>query len=76
MLYLWQLTCAFGSVVVAFAVCVSDAVGPRRIWPFTRDWGVRSYQTLENGKKEPCLRSLEILAAGFELSLSQLLSRL
>jgi len=31
---------------------------------------------LENGKKEPCLRSLEILAAGFQLSLSQLFSRL
>jgi transcriptional regulator with XRE-family HTH domain len=31
---------------------------------------------LENGKKEPCLRSLEILAAGFEISLSQLFARL
>jgi len=28
---------------------------------------------IENGKKEPCLRSLEILADGFEMSLSQLL---
>jgi transcriptional regulator with XRE-family HTH domain len=34
---------------------------------------------LENGKKEPCLRSLEmleILAAGFEISLSQLFAQL
>jgi len=31
---------------------------------------------IETGKKEPCLRSLEILAAGFEMSLSQLFSRL
>ena len=31
---------------------------------------------LENGKKEPCLRSLEILATGFEISLSQLFARL
>jgi len=29
---------------------------------------------LELGKKEPCLRSLEILAMGFEMSLSQFLS--
>jgi transcriptional regulator with XRE-family HTH domain len=28
---------------------------------------------LETGKKEPCLRSLEILADAFELSLSQLM---
>ncbi len=31
---------------------------------------------LENGKKEICLRNLELLAAAFELTLSQLLSRL
>jgi len=31
---------------------------------------------LENGKKEPCLRSLEILASGFGISLSRLLSRI
>jgi transcriptional regulator with XRE-family HTH domain len=31
---------------------------------------------LENGKKEPCLRSLEILAVGFEMSISQLFRRL
>jgi transcriptional regulator with XRE-family HTH domain len=28
---------------------------------------------LERGQKEPCLRSLEILALGFEMSLSQFL---
>ena len=28
---------------------------------------------IERGQKEPCLRSLEILAMGFEMSLSQLL---
>ena len=27
---------------------------------------------LERGKKEPCLRSVEILALGFEITLSQL----
>lgn len=27
---------------------------------------------IERGQKEPCLRSLEILALGFEMSLSQL----
>lgn len=27
---------------------------------------------VENGRKEPCLRSLEILAVAFEMSLSQL----
>jgi len=27
---------------------------------------------LERGKKEPCLRSIEILALGFEITLSQL----
>jgi len=31
---------------------------------------------LENGKKEACLRSLQILAAGFEISLSHLIARL
>jgi transcriptional regulator with XRE-family HTH domain len=31
---------------------------------------------IETGKKEPCLRSLEILAVGFEMSLAQLFSRL
>lgn len=30
---------------------------------------------VENGRKEPCLRSLEILALAFDMSLSQLLSR-
>ena len=32
--------------------------------------------TIESGKKEPCLRSLEILATAFGLSLSQFFSRL
>jgi len=27
---------------------------------------------IERGKKEPCLRSVEILALGFEISISQL----
>ena len=31
---------------------------------------------LETGKKEPCLRSLEILSMAFDLSLAQLLRRL
>jgi len=52
MLYLWQLTCAFGSAV-AFAACVSDAAGRKRILPFTRDWGARSSQTLRTGKRSP-----------------------
>jgi len=52
MLYLWQLTCAFGSAA-AFAVCVSDAAGRKRILPFTRDWGARSSQTLGTGKRSP-----------------------
>ncbi len=30
----------------------------------------------ETGKKEPCLRSLEILSIAFDLSLAQLLRRL
>jgi transcriptional regulator with XRE-family HTH domain len=28
---------------------------------------------VETGKKEPCLRSIEILALGFEMSISQLM---
>jgi transcriptional regulator with XRE-family HTH domain len=28
---------------------------------------------VENGKKEPCLRLIEILAMGFEMSISQFL---
>jgi transcriptional regulator with XRE-family HTH domain len=31
---------------------------------------------LENGKKEICIRNLEVLAAAFKISISQLLSRL
>lgn len=31
---------------------------------------------LETGKKEPCLRSIEILADAFDLSLGQLMRRL
>jgi len=31
---------------------------------------------VENGRKEPCLRSLEILALAFDMSLAQLMSRL
>ena len=31
---------------------------------------------LENGKKEICIRNLEVLAAAFEMSIAQLLSRL
>jgi transcriptional regulator with XRE-family HTH domain len=31
---------------------------------------------LENGKKEICMRNLELLAAAFKISISQLLSRL
>ena len=31
---------------------------------------------LENGKKEICIRNLEVLARAFELSVSQLLTRL
>lgn len=30
---------------------------------------------LENGKKEPCLRSIETLAGSFKLSISRLMSR-
>jgi transcriptional regulator with XRE-family HTH domain len=32
--------------------------------------------TLERGEKEPCLRSIEILALAFGISISQLTSRL
>jgi transcriptional regulator with XRE-family HTH domain len=31
---------------------------------------------LERGKREPCLRTLEIIAQGFEVTVSQLLSRI
>jgi transcriptional regulator with XRE-family HTH domain len=31
---------------------------------------------LENGKKEVCLRNLEVLATAFELTISKLVSRL
>ena len=31
---------------------------------------------LENGKKEVCIRNLEVLASAFEMTISQLLSRL
>jgi transcriptional regulator with XRE-family HTH domain len=31
---------------------------------------------LENGKKEICIRNLEVLARAFEISVSQLMSRL
>ena len=31
---------------------------------------------LENGKKEICIRNLEVLARAFEMSVSQLMSRL
>jgi transcriptional regulator with XRE-family HTH domain len=31
---------------------------------------------LENGKKEICIRNLEVLAVAFKISISQLLSRL
>jgi transcriptional regulator with XRE-family HTH domain len=30
---------------------------------------------LERGKREPCLRTLEIIAQGFEVTIPQLLSR-
>ena len=30
---------------------------------------------LERGKREPCLRTLEVIAQGFEMSIPQLLSR-
>jgi transcriptional regulator with XRE-family HTH domain len=31
---------------------------------------------LERGKREPCLRTLELIAQGFEMTVSQLLSRI
>ncbi len=31
---------------------------------------------LERGKREPCLRTLEVIAQGFELTLPQLFSRM
>lgn len=31
---------------------------------------------LERGRREPCLRSLEIIAQGFEMTLPQLMARL
>lgn len=31
---------------------------------------------LERGRREPCLRTLEVIAQGFEVTLSQLLSRI
>jgi len=31
---------------------------------------------LENGKKEMCIRNLELLATAFKISISQLMSRL
>jgi len=31
---------------------------------------------LERGRREPCLRTLEVIAQGFEISLPQLLSRM
>ena len=30
---------------------------------------------LENGKKEICLRNLEVIAAAFDISISQLMSK-
>jgi len=30
---------------------------------------------LERGKREPCLRTLEVIAQGFEITIPQLLSR-
>ena len=38
--------------------------------------GRPSISNLETGKKEPCLRSIEILADAFGLSLGQLMRRL
>ena len=52
-----------------------------RGWTQT-EWAVhigmdRSFLSdLERGTREPCLRSLEVIAQGFELTLPQLLSRL
>jgi len=31
---------------------------------------------LENGKKEICIRSLEVIAAAFDMTVSQLMSRI
>jgi transcriptional regulator with XRE-family HTH domain len=36
----------------------------------------RFLSDLERGKRESCLRTLEVIAKGFEMSLPQLLSRI
>lgn len=55
--------------------CGRIVAGRRRTSPFTRGLGRPFISNIERGQKEPCLRSLEILAIAFDLSLSQLLSR-
>jgi hypothetical protein len=43
--------------------------------PFTWAWIGGFLSDLERGKREPCLRTLEVVAQGFEVTVSRLLSR-
>jgi len=58
------------------ARCVSREDGLRSIWPSTWAWTESFISDLENGKKEICIRNLDVIAVAFELTVSKLLARL
>ncbi len=56
-----------------FGSCASSAAGPQTYLSVHSGLGRPFISNVERGQKELCLRSLEILALAFELSLSQFL---
>lgn len=71
MLIQWQRISAYG-LAGAFGHYGGSAAGRRCTSPNTLAFGSVYISQLEHGKKEPGLRTIEILALGFDMTPAQL----
>ncbi len=69
----WQQKKFASDLADESASSVRSVAGRKHIWRSIRALAARSFPTSRLAKKEPCLRSVEILAMGFEMSVSQLM---
>ena len=69
----WQQKKFASDLADESASFVKSVAGRKHIWRSIRVLAAVDFRNVETGKKEPCLRWVEILAMGFEMSVSQLM---
>src|SRR4051794_40399719 len=65
-------SCSVSGSASAYASCVLNEAGRRLTWRFTRVRAEFLSRILSEERKNPCLRSIEILAIAFEMTIPQL----